>query len=119
MELALRDQQIHQLKAELEHRKKILCNKRVLLKKTVKDNIFLKDVANDYEKYNNYVINEKEKQIEYFKILNNYIQGITLDLNFTDNKLKESKEDQDNILKEISYLKDEIENLVDSSEVGY
>ena len=45
--------------------------------------------------------------------LNDYIDNINIDLKLTDNKLKESKQEQREILKEITYLKDEIDNLVE------
>jgi len=112
MELAIRDQQIHQLKSELEHRKQLLCSKRTLLKTNMKENMFLKEVAKDYDNYNNYIINQKQHQIASLEILNKYIENITLDLNLTNNKLKESHQEQRDILKEINILKNDIDNLV-------
>ena len=56
MNLAVRDHKIIQLKAELENRKKILCMKRHQLKSNMRENIYLKEVANDYDKYNNHII---------------------------------------------------------------
>lgn len=112
MNLAIRDHKIFQLKAELENRKKILCMKRKQLKTNVNENSFLKDVMNDYEKYNTHLIGQKEKQIVFFQKLTQYIENITNDLQLTDSKLKETKSEQRDILKEISYLKNELSDLV-------
>ena len=55
MDLAIRDHKIMQFKAELENRKKLLCMKRRELKTNVRDNEFLRNVAEDYEKLSDIV----------------------------------------------------------------
>ena len=115
MQLAIRDHKILQMKAELENRKKILCVKRHQLKNNAKENELLKFVLTDYEKYNTHIISQKEKQIMFLERLNDYIDNINIDLKLTDNKLKESKQEQREILKEITYLKNEIDNLVETT----
>ena len=115
MQLAIRDHKILQMKAELENRKKILCVKRHQLKNNAKENDLLKFVLTDYEKYNTHIISQKEKQIMFLERLNDYIDNINRDLKLTDNKLKESKQEQREILKEITYLKNEIDNLVETT----
>lgn len=115
MQLAIRDHKILQMKAELENRKKILCVKRHQLKNNAKENDLLKFVLTDYEKYNTHIISQKEKQIMFLERLNDYIDNINIDLKLTDHKLKESKQEQREILKEITYLKDEIDNLVETT----
>jgi len=115
MQLAIRDHKILQMKAELENRKKILCVKRHQLKNNAKENDLLKFVLTDYEKYNTHIISQKEKQIMFLERLNDYIDNINIDLKLTDNKLKESKQEQREILKEITYLKNEIDNLVETT----
>ena len=116
MFLAKRDQKIYQLKEELENRKKMLCLKRNQLKNNLKENIFLQEVVEDYDSYNKSIVNEKEKQIVFLKMLHSYIDNISDELNLTDQKLKESKQEQRDILKEISFLKDDIDNLVENNQ---
>ena len=99
MNLALRDHKIFQLKSEVENRKRMLCAKQQQLKATARENTLLNDVLVDYEKYNN-----------------QYIDNITTDLQTTDTKLRESKYEQREILKEISFLKKEIDDLVKTTE---
>lgn len=116
MFLAKRDQKIYQLKEELENRKKMLCLKRNQLKNNLKENIFLQEVVEDYDSYNKSIVNEKEKQIVFLKMLHSYIDNISDELNLTDQKLKHSKQEQREILKEISFLKDEIDDLVENNQ---
>lgn len=115
MNLAIRDHKIFQMKAELENRKKMLCAKRKLLADNESENTFLKGVADDYDTYNKHIISQKEQQILFLKMLNQYIDNITNDLQLTDTKLKESKHEQREITKEITYLKNELDDLVETS----
>ena len=116
MNLALRDHKIFQLRAELENRKRILCTKRRQLAKNTKENQFLKGVADDYDTYNTYIISQKERQISFFNTLNMYIESVTNELQLTDSKLKESKREQREITKELLFLKNELDDLVESNE---
>lgn len=115
MNLALRDQKIFQLKAELENRKRILCAKRQQLKSNMRENDLLSLVAIDYDNYNKHIITQKQQQIIFLKKLNEYIESISVDLKLTNNKLKESKQEQREIIKEISFLKSEIDDLVENN----
>ena len=76
------------------------------------ENHFLKDVVDDYETYNTHIISQKEKQVVFLQMLNQYIDNINQDLSLTNNQLQNSKNDQREILKEITYLKNEIDDLV-------
>ena len=111
MELAIRDHKIFQIKAELENRKKMLCAKRQMLRTTVNENEFLRGVMDDYEQYNRHIANQKEKQIKFLQGINQYIDNITIDLHLTDSKLKESKREQREIIKEIAIIKRELDDL--------
>jgi len=116
MDLATRDHKIIQLKAELENRKKLLCMKRRQLKTNVRENHFLKDVVDDYDTYNKHIISQKEKQVVFLQMLNQYIDNINQDLSLTNNQLQNSKHDQREILKEITYLKNELDDLVKTTD---
>ena len=91
----------------------MLCSKRKQLIQTKKENKFLVDVFEDYEKYNKHFISENEKKIKSLQLLHEYIDRITYDLKLTDNKLKESQIDQRDIMKEINILKSEIDDLLE------
>ena len=113
MELAIRDQQIFQMKAELENRKKILCVKRKQLQQNSRENSMLNQILADYNKYNDHIVSQKRQQIDYLNTLNEYINNITSHLLVTDHSLKESRMEQREILREISKIKSELDELVD------
>ena len=116
MNLATRDHKIFQMKAEIENRKKLLCAKRREMAKNIKENTFLKDVADDYNRYNAHIISQQKQQIEAFELLNRYITNITDELELADNKLKDSRLEQREIMRVIEHLKSELDNLVENQE---
>ena len=118
MNLAIRDHKIYQMKAELENRKKMLCIKRKQLASNKRENTFLKGIADDYDKYNKHIISQKQQQIAFLNTLNQYIDNITNDLQLTDTKLKESKQEQREITKEMTYLKNELDDLVEKTDAS-
>jgi septal ring factor EnvC (AmiA/AmiB activator) len=100
------------MKAELENRKRMLCAKRHQLKESTNENELLKEVMKDYDQYNRHLILQKEKQLVFFRQLNLYIDSVTKELKVTDHKLKETKYEQREIIKEIQLLKRELDDLV-------
>jgi len=112
MNLAIRDHKIFQMKAELENRKRMLCAKRHQLKESTNENELLKEVMKDYDQYNRHLISQKERQLVFFQQLNLYIDSVTKELKVTDHKLKETKYEQREIIKEIQLLKRELDDLV-------
>tara|TARA_B110000858_G_C17732815_1_gene441002 strand:+ start:30 stop:410 length:381 start_codon:yes stop_codon:yes gene_type:complete len=116
MDLALRDKKIFQMKAELENRKRLLCMKRKQLVQNKRENKLLENVLGDYETYNKRFINNHERKIVFLQQLHSYLERITHDLKLTDTKLQESKNEQRDIMKEITFLKNEIDNLVEDNE---
>jgi hypothetical protein len=113
MELAIRDHQIFQMKAELENRKKILCSKRKQLQRNSTENNVLNQILEDYNNYNNHIFSQKQQQIDYLNMLNDYITSITSNLIQTDHAMKESKYEQREIIKEINKLRVELNELID------
>ena len=97
---------------------KMLCAKRKQLADSERENTFLKDVADDYDRYNKHIISQKEKQIAFLNTLNQYIDNITNDLQLTDTKLRESKHEQREITKEMTYLKNELDDLVGKTDAS-
>jgi hypothetical protein len=113
MNLAKRDHMIFQMKAELENRKKMLCSKRKEMKKNVSENGLLNQVLADYSKYNQDIVNQKREQIDFLKLLHEYVGNVSHDIHATSTLLKESRTDQREILKEINHLKHDLEELME------
>lgn len=115
MELALRDQQIYRMQCELKNRKKILCTKGKELHKHVSENNYLRDIVDDYKKYNHYIIEEKKKKIKALHDINDYVNKINAGLHMTDNALDQSKQEQRRLLHEIDNIKNDLDEIINSN----
>jgi hypothetical protein len=113
MFLAIRDKQICQFKAEIENRKRMLCKKRKNLERNVKENMYLKMVLSDYNNYNNKMLEEKRKKIKFLQNINSYINNLNSDLNTTQKMIDLSNKEQNEILREIQNLRNEIEEIIE------
>ena len=90
--------------------------KRKQLVQNKRENKLLEHVLGDYETYNKRFIKDHDRKIVFLQQLHSYVERITHDLKLTDTKLQESKNEQRDIMKEITLLKNEIDNLVEDNE---
>ena len=117
MEVAIRDIKIEHIKCELEHKKKNLLKKLILLNKNVKENSFLEDVVGDYKKYNDFIVKQKKEQLDAFNIILEYLDRITMESKLTDVALGRAQHDQKTILREMDKIKDELDEMISSSNI--
>ena len=112
LNLAERDQCIYNIENQIRSKRNLLLNKRKYLDKTMKENSFLKGVRNDYDKYNRFIIHEKEEQLKALAILKQYIDDIIVTGKLTEEDIKQSKKEQLEILKEIKDIKSNLDEMV-------
>jgi hypothetical protein len=110
--IAMRDKKIHHLSLELKNRQQLLCRGRARLEESVKENSFMKEVAEDYMSYYNKIRKTKEDQIRMLKELNAHIESVTQDLGSTYEQLQTSKFEQNNIRHEIRKIKGELDDML-------
>ena len=110
--LAERDEYMIQLEKEIETKRNFLINKRKELEKMSKKNKFLENVRQDYDKYNQYIVKEKERQLRAMHILKQYINDIIVTGKLTDEDLEQTKKEEINILREIHSIKQNLDELV-------
>ena len=65
------DDRLIQIENLIEAKKNLLIKKQKTLSQISQQNKFLGDVKNDYVKYNNFIIQQKQDQIKSFKIIKN------------------------------------------------
>ena len=112
--LAQRDISLTQIEAQIASKKKLLYNKRHVLGKTVEQNEFLENVRNDYKKYYDYIIKEKEEQYKAMNLLKDYLSTLMVEGKLTDRDVKSAKHEQNEILSEMGKIKTELDDIVDS-----
>ncbi len=110
--VADRDLYLLQIKEELENKKKLLLGKKKEMEKKEKINQYLGNVKNDYNKYYEYILNEKQQQFNALNLLKDYMGDLIQTEKLLDSQLRTAKHDQQDILKEISKIKSELDELM-------
>ena len=110
--LSERDLCLMQIEKEIKHKKKLLVKKKKELDKKYKLNHYLIDVKEDYNKYYDYIVGEKEEQYNALVILKEYMRDLVETENLMDEQLRTAKYDQKDIIEEINKVKAELDELI-------
>jgi hypothetical protein len=111
MSLAQRDLYITQIEAQIEAKRKLLLEKQKKMNVLAKQNSFLVGVRDDYNRYHQYIVNEKQEQIRAMEVLQKYLSELANSTNMTVNNIKDAKIEQDKILREMRKIKGELDTI--------
>jgi biotin-(acetyl-CoA carboxylase) ligase len=112
LNIAERDLKLLELEDLINAKTAMLLKKKGEIEKKEKVNKFLGKIKNDYSKYHNYIMKEKEEQYKAMDILNQYISYLSADEEITGKYLNNVKRDQQEILDEMNKLKHELDKIV-------
>jgi hypothetical protein len=112
LRLADRDLHLQQIEREIKNKKKMLVKKKKDLEKKHKLNEYLETVKDDYSKYYNYILKEKQEQYNALVLLKEYMYDLIKTENLVDEQKRTAKHDQKDILGEIDKVKAELDELV-------
>jgi chromosome segregation ATPase len=107
-----KDVRIYKMKDMLRNKRKQMFDKEKEIRDIIEQNSFLETVVNDYENYNNIILDEKRKQKKALKVLSDHIREISKNIKNDEFKLNRVKMDQTALLKEIQNIRDEIEYVL-------
>ena len=107
-----RDQQLLQIENLIDAKRKMLIDKQKKFKNLTKQNEFLNEVKQDYNKYYGYIIKQKEEQMSALTLLNTYIKDLTISNSLSKNNIHDAKNEQQKILTEINSIKKELDNII-------
>ena len=107
-----RDQQLLQIENLIDAKRKMLIDKQKKFKNLTKQNEFLNDVKQDYNKYYGYIVKQKEDQMSALTMLNGYIKDLTVSGNLSKNNIEDAKNEQNKILNEINSIKKGIDDII-------
>lgn len=113
--LAKRDQYLSQIEEQIRDKKKMLIKKKKELNKKAKLNHYLSGVKDDYNKYYDYILNEKQQQFNALTLLKEYMGDLITTEKLVDNQLKTAKHDQKDITREIDEVKMELDEMIDDN----
>ena len=107
-----RDQQLLQIENLIDAKRKMLIDKQKKFKNLTKENEFLNDVKQDYNKYYGYIVKQKEDQMSALTLLNGYIKDLTISGTLSKNNIQDAKNEQNKILTEINSIKKGIDDII-------
>jgi len=110
--LSERDKYLTQVENQMQAKKDLINEKRVALNENIKQNHFLENVREDYNKYYNYIIQQKKDQVKAMQILDDYVKDIIISNKLTENDLQNAKREQQQILDQLDVLKRELDTLI-------
>ena len=107
-----RDQQLLQIENLIDAKRKMLIGKQKKFKNLTKQNEFLNEVKQDYNKYYGYIVKQKEDQMSALTMLNGYIKDLTISGTLSKNNINDAKNEQNKILTEINSIKKGIDDII-------
>ena len=111
--LAERDLYLVHIDTLMDEKRKMLLEKQKTLQQTAKENEYLEMVRNDYRKYYNHIVKQKEDQINAMNYLNQYIDEIIVDGKLTDVDLENAKMEQDELIQEMRNIKSKLDEIIE------
>jgi hypothetical protein len=106
------DQQLLQIENLIDAKRKMLLDKQKKFKNLSKQNEFLNDIKQDYNKYYGYIVKQKQDQMSALSMLNTYIKDLTVSGNLSKNNIDDAKNEQQKILTEINSIKKGIDDII-------
>jgi len=112
MNVADRDSYLNKIEQQIQLKRRLLLEKRKYLEENVKENHFLESVRNDYKKYHNFILKQKQDQVKSMQFLNQYIDDLMVSGKLTENDIVNSKKEKQEIMSEVDKIKKDLENLM-------
>lgn len=107
-----KDTQLMKIEEIIDAKRNMLINKQKKLRFMSKQNVFLDAVREDYDKYNDYIVQQKHEQMKAFSVLNAYINDLNRSTKLTKQNMIDSKEEQRKIVNEIKSIQHNLDKMV-------
>ena len=115
MNLAERDKYILRIEEQIEAKRRLLLEKQKKMNVLAKQNTFLTGVRNDYNRYHQHILKQKQDQMRAMETLHTYLSDLANSTDMTVNNIKDAAIEQDNILKEMRKIKGDLDQIVSSN----
>ena len=113
------DNELMNVQDLIDKKRKYLLEKQMYIQHLEKQNKFLRDIRNDYNTYNQYMVKQRQDQILALHILNEYVQDLAISGKLTKTDLDDAKQEQANVLSEINKLKGSLGTIVQGTDDIY
>ena len=107
-----------QLKIDMEMKKnqREMLSRLKYINKMQEKNEFLREIADDYNKYYKYIVAQKEKEKANIEKLLIYLDNLIVEGDLSDTMLKRAEFQQKNIMRELNRVKKSLDEIVSSVE---
>ena len=107
-----------QIQHQIHAKRDFLLQKQKYLNKMEQQNNFLREVKNDYAKYYNYILKQKQEQMEALDMLKQYVHDLTVSGSLSKQNIKDAKLEQKRILREMKNIKKDLDVLVENTDTN-
>ena len=114
--LGERDNYLAQIEKQIKNKRDFLLKKRNKVEHLSKENEFLENVKNDYQKYYNVILKQKQDQMKAMELLHQYIDDIKVSGKLTNQDIINTKREQNTILGEMDRIKKDLDGLIKTNE---
>jgi hypothetical protein len=115
-DLGERDNYLNQIEKQIKNKRDFLLKKRSKVEHLSKENEFLENIKNDYQKYYNVILKQKQDQMKAMELLHQYIDDIKVSGKLTDQDMINTKKEQNTILGEMDRIKKDLDGLIKTNE---
>ena len=112
MSLADRDKHIMRIEEQIEANRNLLLEKQKKMNVLAKQNAFLVGVRDDYNRYHQYIVKQKQEQLNAMESLHQYLADLANSTDMTLNNIKDAAIEQDKVLKEMRKIKGNLDDIV-------
>ena len=110
--LMKKDERLLQIEDVIQAKRRMLLDKQKKLRFIENQNHFLDTVKNDYNKYYNYISQQKQDQIKALELLNKYIDDLTISGQLSKNNIEDAKFEQERILREVKSIRKGLDDIM-------
>ena len=111
MDLANRDKIIELLQSEINKTQDSVMGYLEETKKVQNENEFLESVTNDYKRYHNYILSEKERERKQLEMLMGYLDKVLQEAGLSAEMANKARFQQNQILGEMDNIKGELDRI--------
>jgi len=111
MDLATRDKVIELLRSEINKTQDTVIDYLEEAKNVQNENTFLESVTNDYRRYHNYILSEKERERRQLQMLIGYLDKVLQEAGLSAEMANRARFQQNQILGEMDKIKGELDRI--------
>ena len=116
LSLDQRDLYLVSIEEQIKNKREMLMKKQKKLQKIAKENEYIELVRNDYQKYYDYIVKQKQDQINAMNYLNQYVDDIIVNGKLTETDLENARLEQEVLMHEMKNIKDDLDTIIRNDE---